>query len=153
MPPRASGSNKRQLYSVNLIKASHLGAWERGARPRQRPRPHGDHGDHGPPAAGRAAARQLGCSRPVPVPVPIPCYTICHAIYYQLPVLCAVITQDTGQKRQYWLSVTQRLQAGARQLTGEHSAPTRDFFRAISAGECLFGSAAAAAAAAAAGPP
>jgi hypothetical protein len=31
----------------------------------------------------------------------------------------------------------QRLQAGVRQLTGEHSTPTLDFFRAISAGECL----------------
>ena len=31
----------------------------------------------------------------------------------------------------------QRLQAAVEQLTGEHSTPTLDFFRAISAGECL----------------
>jgi hypothetical protein len=31
----------------------------------------------------------------------------------------------------------QRLQAAVEQLTGEHSAPTLNFFRAISAGECL----------------
>jgi hypothetical protein len=31
----------------------------------------------------------------------------------------------------------QRLQAAVEQLTGEHSIPTLDFFRAISAGECL----------------
>jgi hypothetical protein len=31
----------------------------------------------------------------------------------------------------------QRLQAAVEQLTGEHSTPTPDFFRAISAGECL----------------
>jgi hypothetical protein len=31
----------------------------------------------------------------------------------------------------------QRLQAAVEQLTGEHSTPTLDFFRAISARECL----------------
>jgi hypothetical protein len=31
----------------------------------------------------------------------------------------------------------QRLQAAVEQLTGGHSTPTLDFFRAISAGECL----------------
>jgi hypothetical protein len=31
----------------------------------------------------------------------------------------------------------QRLQVGVRQLTGKHSTPTLDFFRVISAGECL----------------
>jgi hypothetical protein len=31
----------------------------------------------------------------------------------------------------------QRLQAAVEQLTGGHSAPTLDFFRVISAGECL----------------
>ena len=31
----------------------------------------------------------------------------------------------------------QRLQAAVEQLTGEHSTPTLDFFRVISAGECL----------------
>jgi hypothetical protein len=31
----------------------------------------------------------------------------------------------------------QRLQAAVEQLTGEHSTPNLDFFRAISAGECL----------------
>jgi hypothetical protein len=31
----------------------------------------------------------------------------------------------------------QRLQAAVEQLTGEHPTPTLDFFRVISAGECL----------------
>ena len=31
----------------------------------------------------------------------------------------------------------QRLQAAVEQLTGKHSTPTLDFFRVISAGECL----------------
>jgi hypothetical protein len=35
------------------------------------------------------------------------------------------------------LLTAQRLQAGVRQLTGGHSAPTPDLFRAISAGERL----------------